>query len=353
MAQTENNMNQEELSPERKRIAEKKQKTKNRRRNLEFRCLMLVVMFLFAHLFALVTSRFMNNFEQGWSGDVSNCCFVEETPEDGSEKIFSDEEVLAFTKAVQKSAEENQLNFIIVAGRNPLDDYQTKDFTDTFYDKVFGEETDGLLYYIDMSGDYSAYDYISTSGRAVLPFEESYASRREALFAELDNYLPTSEQVRTDGLLSYKENFKEAINKFIEFYPGYYNDFFIDHPNGGQGEPYFQSPNTGRYLYYWNNKFYITTMRPFSQRRMTVFIAEIIGFIAAIIFISRIKKIYRFIEKTNASIYVQDDKTNFFVNEEKYIGTETKKQYSPRSSSSSGGGGHSGGGSHGGGGHHR
>ncbi|WP_294427433.1 hypothetical protein [uncultured Treponema sp.] len=280
------------------------------------------------------------NDAKGFNGDSNQSIFMESDDEDA---FFSEMERLQLTLAIREVSEKLKMNIIVFASRTPVSDEDTREFADSSYDEIYGKDTDGIFYYLDMSGKRPAYDYLSTSGKAVLFYQE----KKENIFSKLDNYLPASYEVAENGYEPYREDIKKAILVFLDELE-YYAETFDEKTS------YFQSPNTGKYLYYLGDTLYVTYSRPPKQRFMICLFALLLGFIVSRIFAASVKKEYVFVTPVEADIYISKEKSEFNEMSDTFLREHTSKRH--HSSSSSGGhsgGGHSGGGSHGGGGHHR
>ena len=71
-----------------------------------------------------------------------------------------------------------------------MQDSETSTFCDRAYDEWFGPDTDGVFFFIDMTGKRPAYDYISTAGKAILFYDGVTDDIREATY----EYLPSSSE---------------------------------------------------------------------------------------------------------------------------------------------------------------
>ena len=302
--------------------------------------LILILAVPAAYKFSFVQINVKND-ARGFDGDVSKSFFVEG---ESSEPFFSLEEQAELSLAVQKMAEKVGLNIIFYASRTPMSDYETEIFADTGYDEMCGADTDGLFYYLDMSGKPSAYDYLSTSGRAIIYYEKC----REWIFNDMDNYLPASYQVAEDGYEPYRDNIKQAIYTLlddIEVFANHYDKHY-----------FFHSGKTGKFVYFSGDELYVTRSRPPIHKFCLIIAGLVFGFIVSTILDFCIRKKYRFIAPTDANIYISKKDSKFTRSEDKFIRERTIKTYRSSSSGSGrsgGGGGFSGGGTHGGGGHHR
>lgn len=288
----------------------------------------------------------VTNLAVPFDNDLSKCTFSETATD---EPFFSDEEVEWLTQAVRETAEKVQMNVIVQAARTPLDDYETIDYANYTYDSICGEHTDGIFFYLDMSGKTPAFDYISTSAKGVLCYNSNII---DLILDDVYEFLPTSSDVAENGYEPYRENIKKGIYAFLKGVENY-GLFYA----GDEGS-YVRSSNSDKYMYFLNDEFYVTTSRPPKQKFNLMLAGLIIGFIAALIFNSSIKRKYVFVSPENPQRYISDEDANLQMTDT-FLRENTTKRYNPPSSSSSsgsrshGGGGGYHGGSHGGGGRHR
>lgn len=255
--------------------------------------------------------------------------------------FFDDSEEQALTQLIQSKAEQLDMNiyvFIAGAGQRRKSDYDTECFADDKYDELFGEDTDGVFYFMDFSGRKPAYDYISTSGKAVL----FYQSHIQDIFSNLNKVLPSSNN--TD-FKQYKDDINQAVQLFLTGLEKY----------AGNTSGYYYDRSSGKYFYYKDDKLMITTKPPLARRLIPLAIALPLGFVVAVIFYFATKSKYKFKVSANPATYVSQEKTVFTVKNDIYIRTHTTKTKIESSSSGGGhgGGGHSHSGGHGGGGSHR
>ena len=279
------------------------------------------------------------NYAKGFDGDSSGSIFIEEETEN---PLFTETEILQLCDEVKKTSEKLSMNILIYAGHVSKSDYEVEEFADQCYDYIFGEDTDGLFYYIDMTGKTPAYDYISTSGKAVIYYQKNI----DDIFYSLDEFLPSSEKVLEYGYAGFKPELKSAVRKFLHELEYYADNFDRNY--------FYKSPRTGRNVFYSGETLYVTEARSPVQKFCLIVAGLIIGFIVSRIFKASVKRKYRFISPVSSDIYLAEDGVNIRCGDV-FVHEYTTERYHPPASSSGGGGshGHSGGGSHGGGGHHR
>ncbi|MDE7363997.1 MAG: TPM domain-containing protein [Ruminococcus sp.] len=256
--------------------------------------------------------------------------------------FFDDAEEQELTRLIQDKAEQLDMNiFVFIAGaeQRRKSDYDTECFADDTYDELYGEDTDGVFYFMDFSGRKPAYDYISTSGKAVLFYE----SHIQDIFSRLNKVLPSSDN---SDFMQYKDDISQAVQLFLtelEYYKGKTSGYYYDR-------------SSGKYFYYKNDKLMITTKPPLHRRLIPLAVALPFGFMVSVMFYFATKSKYKFKVSANPTTYVSHEKTVFTVKNDIYIRTHTTKTKIESSSSSGGshgGGGHSHSGGHGGGGSHR
>lgn len=292
----------------------------------------ILVVLMVAVLF--IQSATKTDIAKGFDGNSINSGFLDNTglvenPDD-------------MTKLVRETSEETQMNiFVYVAGTldSHRSDYDIECFADDFYDEIYGEDTDGVFYYMDLSGRSPAYDYISTSGKAVLLYQKNI----DNIFTRLDNYLPPS------GQTIYPENVEDATKAFLKAIKDYSNT---------KPSPitYYHDESSGKYMFMKNGEFVVSKHKPMIYNIFFMGICIVAGLVIAVIVYFVTKYRYRFKKSQNSSVYIKHDKTVFHRKTDTFIRTYTTKhkiETSSGSGSRGGGGGHSHSGGHGGGGHHR
>lgn len=79
-----------------------------------------------------------------------------------------DSEFQTAMEELQNAADESGMNVALWIGNTEIGDGSDEDtvaFCDDTYEELYGIDTDGVFLYLDMSGAYSLYDYLSTSGK--------------------------------------------------------------------------------------------------------------------------------------------------------------------------------------------
>ena len=217
------------------------------------------IVIMFSMLPVLGVNAFaVKNYAQGFDGDYSNSRLVDNA------NIFSAENEASLTEEIQKYSAELEMNIYIYVSGTYRTDSQTEIFADDTYDETFGEDTDGVFYYLDLSGKQPAYDYISTSGKAVLIYEDV----RESIFSYLDNYLPAS------GEAIYEDDIYDAVSGFLSCLNTYSS-------HDSTALEYYHDKSSGKYFYYKGGELVVSKREPalFSSAMgaATAIICTIIG----------------------------------------------------------------------------
>ena len=310
---------------------------------------------VFITVVAVIVGIFL--FNKVVSGMSSENLYVEFSEDDVSKSGIIDEHGLfagnqsllrKLESEIQECARDNNMNIVVFlpdSSRSNYTDSQTEYFAKNEYNSVFTENSDGILYYLDISGKRSAFDYFATSAGANLIYTQGI---RDSIFNSLDQYLPSSSSSEPLD----PEKIGEAISSFC-YYVDYYN-------TDKARESYFYASTADDpvYVYKKNGKTYVTKSAPPAKKMIVMIVSELIGGLVTLIIYLISKHNYKFKSKTNPRIYLSGDAVNLTQNADIFQGTHTTKT---RIESSSGGGGRSsfgGGGSHhggsmGGSGHHR
>lgn len=252
--------------------------------------------------------------------------------------IFSEENYEFLNDNIQQYADELEMNICVYVSGTVRSDYSTEIFADDTYDEMYDEDTDGIFYYLDISGKRPAYDYISTSGKAVLMYQKHV----DDIFSFLDSYLPSS------GETVYEDDIYNAVNGFLSILYTYAGDFEPNFLN------YYHDKSSGKYFYYKDDELMITKSKPPALWLLTGAASAVIGLVIAVICWFTTKSSYKFKSTTNPGVYVARNETFYTQKSDMLIRTYvTKTKIESSSGGGHGGGGHSHSGGHGGGGHHR
>lgn len=272
------------------------------------------------------TASAANNSAKGFDGDTSECGIIDDRG------LFDSEECEELNEIVRDTAEKLDMYILIYLGKDSMSESYTQYFADQIYGNTFGPYTDGVCYYMDLSGGYSAYDFIFTSGKAMLLYDDSIDSMLEGIF----EHLPASGEEITaseiyDGI--------KYICYTLEAY--------------GEDDPsildYGYVKSLGEYVYFKNGETVISSGKPPAIQFKALGIALLGGIVIAVICYFIVKAHYKFKKSCNPNVYVSREDTHFTRRDDHFI-----RQYTTRtkieSSSGGGRGGGGGGGSRGGGG---
>ena len=288
----------------------------------------------------------VKNLAVPYSGGAEKSAFYET---DSASPLFSEAEKAELSSEITQAAEKLQMNIAVVAGRTPLEDAAIEDFAHATFDKLYGEYTDGVLFYMDLSGKVPAYDYVSTSGKA-MPL---YKDNMSYILDDVYEYLPSSSEVQRNGFEPYIESFKDGVRQFLRSLEHY--DAIADK----ESSRIFTSVNSSKKFYYSRGTFYVTEAMPPLHRFYLLMAGIILGFIASGIKTHSVHSSFTIVPAVSSKEYISENDVNINA-VDKFLKTETSKTYNPPVSSSGsggrtggGGGSHYSGGAHGGGGHHR
>lgn len=280
-----------------------------------------------------------DNLAEGWSGSGEDSILVDNAG------IFDEKTLFSLMEKVQDTSEKLELNIIILLGGPALfmSDSETEAYCNESYDDIFGENSDGIMLFMDFSGKSPAYDYISTSGSARL----DYDSRIDNI---LDSYWDLMPPSTVSDYSAYSSDIAEAVETFL---------FQLEYYRGKGSGKLFHDEEKDLYIYTEKGETVVTSSKPFRAMLPVLLYAFPVGAVAGVIFFFVTKSHYKFKKSLNSVNYVSRQETNFYRREDRFIRTHTSKTKIETSSGSSGGGGRSGGGgghsggSHGGGGRHR
>ena len=291
----------------------------------------ILVVLMFGVL--VMQSSAKTDVAKGFDGNYINSSFLDNTG-----LVENPDEL---TTLVQQTAQKLEMNiFIYSAGTSDSyrSDYDIEQFADDFYDEIYGEDTDGVFYYMDVSGRSPACDRISTSGKAVLLYQNCI----ENIFTRLDNYLPAStEPVKAEHIENAVKGFLSALEDYSTYKPSAFE--------------YYHDESSGKYMFMKNGEFVVSTHKPLIYNIVLMIVFLVVGAIVALITYFVTASNYKFKKSQNSVIYAKNENTVFRRSTDEFIRTYTTKHKIETSSGGggrSGGGGHSGGG-HGGGSHHR
>ena len=156
------------------------------------------------------------NIGKGFDEDSSRSRVIDDAD------IFEDDEDILdeLNELAEDYSEKLEMNIIVYLSGNSLyEERNAEIFCDDTYDEMCGEDTDGIFYFMDLSGVSSPLDWISTSGKAVLLYQKNL----DAIFSSLDNYLPSGgEEIYADDIERAVKEFFRQIEKYEKKKPGFF-----------------------------------------------------------------------------------------------------------------------------------
>ena len=276
------------------------------------------------------------NLYKGFDGDSSKSGVIDENGLFNNDKESLDD----LNKLVRECSEELKMNIIIYlpdSSRSSYSDDRVRDFTGRTYVDMFGRYTDGLLYYIDISGKRPACDDIAKSGKANLIYDDDVC---QSIFKVLDKHLPSSSQT------VYPDHIKNGVNSFCNQLKKYDSDFSPTkikyfHAKGGS-----EKDDPDVYVYMKGDEYRITESKAIGLKFIILTVSELIGFLTALITYLLVKRHYKFKSAANPSVYVARERSNLTDRSDVLVRSYVTKH---KIEKSSGGGGGFSGGSFGGG----
>lgn len=256
---------------------------------------------------------------------------------------LTSEELASVKTRLQQTADYTGLNVGIIMGTQSRSDYTIESAVKTTYTDTFGNDSDGVLYYMDLKG-YEPYDYIVTRGLGMFYVtNDSTYNRLESIYSALDKYLyPVGSEDVYGACIAYCEQVEKCYDAGIPDHFYVYDDEYRE------------------YYHIENGKIVTTTRRPWinwgAVAGVTV-IGGVIGLIAAVIVFGAVKSKYKFKYSLSPTTYVNRKTVQVNQQYDNFVRTNTSRIHID----SGGGGGRVGGGGgggfssggFGGGGHHR
>ena len=261
-------------------------------------------------------------------------------------KRLSSEKFVEVAERLNEAAENINMNVVAILGSEYRSETTIESMTDSVYDQLYGNKTDGICIYIDLSPVQHPYDYISTSGLAQFYYTNSEQSNRiDSMLYSVEKYLYPIGSEDVSGAL------KEFANQLEDYY------------EIGIPDRYWVYDDLYHEYYHVENGQVITTSsKPYINMGNVVMggiIGLIIGLCAAAITSASIKAKYKFMYQISPTTYLNKKTVHYIEQSDRFIRERTTRTHVSSSSGGKSGGGshHSGGGhshgGHGGGGHHR
>lgn len=265
--------------------------------------------------------------------------------------FLSDAEFQEAMDELQEAADESGMNVALWIGSTAVGDDSDADtiaFCDETYEELYGMNTDGVFLYLDMSGETSLFDYLSTSGKGQFYYTDNEDYNRVGIMIQdVEEYLPRGE-----------EDLPSAIHIFCSDLK-YYAD------KGVPTDKYYTyNKDTGKYLIMQDGQVQEVSKLPKEYTAILswgtiVILAVLIGVIAFGISVLSIRNRYKFKAAGSLQNYLVANDVQYLQRSDQYLRTYTSRTKISSESSGGGGGGggsshsSSSGGSHGGGGGHR
>ncbi|MBR3630194.1 MAG: hypothetical protein IKN55_06965 [Oscillospiraceae bacterium] len=245
---------------------------------------------------------------------------------------------------LNQAAKATGMNVGVILGTENRSDLTIESVARSSYTELFGNNTNGIIYYIDLKGS-NPYDYIATRGMGQFYYTNSAEYNRiEDIFTAVDPYLYPAGN----------EDIRGAVMQFAEEVEYYYNAGIPEHY-------YYYDDETRRYYSIGDDgKIVETAGKPYRDTGIIVGMILLftgIGVLAAVITFFAVKSRYKFKYALSPTNYVNRKNVEFYNQYDNHVHTrQSKVHLNSDSGGRSGGSHHSGGHSHGGfggGGHHR
>ncbi len=244
---------------------------------------------------------------------------------------------------LNEASEYTGMNVGMVIGSVQRSEYTIESIAVETYDQMFGETTDGLLYYMDLSNAERPYDYITTCGMGQFYYTNSVEDNRiDAIFDAVFPYLyPKGMEDVPGAVEEFAEQVKEWYDAGIPDNYYVYDDYY---------EEYYYVEN-GEILSSYNVPYV-----DWEELFMIGVVCLVVGHIVAMIVFLCTKAHYKFKSSLSPTAYINRKNLVFHNQYDRFVREHTTRT-KIESSSGGGGGRRSGGGrssgGHGGGGRHR
>ena len=257
---------------------------------------------------------------------------------------LSSEDLRKCEAALQKTADKTGMNIAVVCGIEQLSDIAIESFCDKSCIELFGENSDSILYYMDLKGN-SPCDHITTRGMAQFYITNSDDSRNriDLIFDALDSYLyPIGKEDVSGAILEFADQVEYWYDAGIPDRYWVYDDQYHE------------------YLHVENGQIIHTKQNPYPNRQVVVWagiIGGVIGLLIAVIAYYSVKNAYQFKYELSPTNYINKRRVQYHNQYDRFVRTNTTRTRIESDNRGGGGGGHSGGGhssgGSGGGSHHR
>ncbi len=256
--------------------------------------------------------------------------------------FLSDSEYADCLAALQDAADYTNMNFGVVLAKNKRSDYAIEETTKQTYLELFGADSDGLVYYMDLSGT-APYDYIATRGLGQFYYTNSDTNNRvDDIFDDLTPYLyPVGGEDVYGAMMELSLSLKYYYDRGVPDHYYVYDDEeeLYYHLSGGEIEKTWYRPYIN-----WEDVILGTMLGTGA------------GLVAALIAYCVTKSRYKFKTALEPTAYVNRKNVIYHEQQDNFVRTYTTR-VKIESSSGGGGGRRSGGGrssgGFGGGGRHR
>lgn len=260
--------------------------------------------------------------------------------------MFDETDAASLNELIQQTSDAIDMYiavYVLNASGENMSEYDDETFADDRYDELFnvqyGEESDGLMLLLNMP---THHIYITTCGMGQLYYYNgSVDDRIETMNTNLHSYLRSGDNTG-------------AVTRFCTDAQFYYE-------KGIPANCFTYNSDTGEFIYSSHGNLVHSDSLPWWYGVNWAFLIPValgIGGLTALIAFLVIKSSYQLKKSLDATNYISDKETNFYVHDDIFLRTHTTKRYRDPDRGSGGGGGggsshmSSGGFSHGGGGSH-
>ena len=258
--------------------------------------------------------------------------------------LLSSSESSEVAERLQQTADTINMNVVVILGNEQNSDTTIESMTNSTYDQLYTNQSDGVCLYLDLSSSASPYDYLSTTGLAQFYYTNSERNNRiDPMLSAVGKHLYPKGSEDVVG----------ALDEFANQLETYYSR--------GIPENYYIYDNVyHEYYHVENNQIIATSGKPYLDMVRLVtgtLCGLILGVLAAAITKLSVKSKYKFIHELSPTNYLNKKSVRYTEQSDRFLRERVTKTQIVRDTGGGGshhssGGGHSSGG-HGGGGHHR